>query len=524
MESRFSITRVLRSVCPFAEPIALSRNTNTLRLCVLRHMLLMETLLRPCWLKLLSCLPRTWSQPRRCQSCSVGLESRPDAINFTHRSPLLVSRLFQPSNLREGKDAGLEIRSGEMTCKSQKLMLQGGLIHPSSPGCYYYLPATVRAMEKLVRLIDQEMHAIGGQKLDMPSLCSAELWRRSERWNLMGKELFRLQDRHGAEYCLGPTHEEAVTDLLASQGTLSYKQLPLLLYQVTRKFRDEPKPRFGLLRGREFYMKDMYSFDTSEEAAHRTYQAVCQAYDQLFLRLGLPCVKVQADTGNIGGKLSHEFQLPADIGEDTLMICGNCGFSANTETIEPGRTDCPQCHGGVLTESKGIEVGHTFYLGTKYSSIFNATYYNAQNKPMVAEMGCFGLGVTRILAAAIELLSSEDAIRWPGLLAPYQVCILPPKKGSKVGDLGSLAEDLYYSLVKLLPSLKEEMVLDDRTQLTIGKRLKDASRLGYPYVIVVGQCVMEEPPRFEVHCQKNGETLFLSKEGLLDLLGKVETV
>ncbi|XP_018589841.2 putative proline--tRNA ligase, mitochondrial isoform X2 [Scleropages formosus] len=410
-----------------------------------------------------------------------------------------------------------------MTCRSQKLMLQGGLIHPSSPGCYCYLPATVRAMEKLVRVIDQEMHAIGGQKLDMPSLCSAELWRRSERWSLMGNELFRLQDRHGAEFCLGPTHEEAVTDLLASQGTLSYRQLPLLLYQVTRKFRDEPKPRFGLLRGREFYMKDMYSFDASEEAAHQTYQAVCQAYDRLFHRLGLRCVKVQADTGNIGGKLSHEFQLPADVGEDTLMICGNCDFSANTETVEPGRTDCPQCHSGVLIESKGIEVGHTFYLGTKYSTIFNATYYNAQNKPVVAEMGCFGLGVTRILAAAIEVLSSEDAIRWPGLLAPYQVCILPPKRGSKAEDVGSLAEDLCCGLEEL-PNLKGEVVLDDRTQLTIGKRLKDASRLGYPYVIVIGQSAMEEQPQFEVRCQQNEETMFLSKEGLLDLLGQVETV
>ncbi|KAK6313809.1 hypothetical protein J4Q44_G00152680 [Coregonus suidteri] len=448
----------------------------------------------------------------------------PPAQSLYHSfTPLpLVSRLFQPSNLR---DLGQESRAqGEMTCKSQRLMQQAGLIHPSNPGCYYFLPATVRSMEKLVRLIDQEMQRIGGQKLDMPSLCSAELWRRSERWDLMGKELFRLRDRHGAEYCLGPTHEEAVTELLASQGTLSYRQLPLMLYQITRKFRDEPKPRFGLLRGREFYMKDMYTFDVSEEAAYHTYESVCQAYNRLFSRLGLHIVQVQADTGNIGGKLSHEFQLPADIGEDRLLVCGSCSFSANVETMEPGRTDCPQCQAGTLVESKGIEVGHTFYLGTKYSHIFNATFNNTQNKPAVTEMGCFGLGVTRILAAAIEVMSTEEAIHWPGLLAPYQVCVLPPKRGSKVDEVAGLAEELALFLGEALPSLRGEVVLDDRTQMTIGKRLKDASRLGYPYVVAVGQKATEETPRFEVICQQTGETMFLSKDGLVDLLRRVETV
>ncbi|KAG5850045.1 probable proline--tRNA ligase, mitochondrial [Anguilla rostrata] len=484
----------------------------------------MEAVLWLCCRKLLAHQPRALTQHTRCLSSCAGSALKSSPARSVGTSPLLVSRLFQPSTLREVQELGMEGRAGEIPCKSQRLMLQAGLIHPSNPGCYYYLPATVRAMEKLVRLIDQEMQGIGGQKLDMPSLCAAELWRRSERWDLMGKELFRLRDRHGAEYCLGPTHEEAVTELLASQGTLSYRQLPLLLYQVTRKFRDEPKPRFGLLRGREFYMKDMYSFDTSEEAAHLTYQAVCQAYARLFARLGLRCVQVQADTGNIGGKLSHEFQLPAEIGEDRLLICGNCTFSANVETVEPGKTDCPQCHKGTLAESKGIEVGHTFYLGTKYSHIFNAFYHNDQNKPVLAEMGCFGLGVTRILAAAIEVFSTEDAVRWPGLLAPYQVCVLPPKKGSKTEELAGLAEELCHSLGTSVPRLKGEVVLDDRTQLTIGKRFKDAGRLGYPYVIVVGKSAAEEQPRFEVCCQQSGETLFLSREGLMDLLSEVETV
>lgn len=272
-------------------------------------------------------------------------------------------------------------------------------------------------------------------------------------------------------------------------------------------------------------MKDMYSFDESEAAAHLTYQSVCQAYGRLFDRLGVRWVQVRADTGNIGGTLSHEFQLPADIGEDRLLTCGDCSFSANVELMEPGQSDCPQCHKRTLVESKGIEVGHTFYLGTKYSQVFNATFNSAQNKPVLAQMGCFGLGVSRILAAAIEVLSSDDAIRWPGLLAPYQVCVLPPKRGSKAAVLTSLAEEMALGL-NGLPALRGEVVLDDRTQMTIGKRLKDAGQLGYPYVVVVGQGAAEQQPQFEVICQRSGEseTLFLSRDGLTDLLSRVETV
>lgn len=271
-------------------------------------------------------------------------------------------------------------------------------------------------------------------------------------------------------------------------------------------------------------MKDMYSFDVSEEAAYQTYESVCQAYTRLFARLGLGCVQVQADTGNIGGKLSHEFQLPADIGEDRLLLCGNCSFAANIETVSSDRTDCPQCRTGMLVESKGIEVGHTFYLGKKYSSVFNATVSNVQNKLAAAEMGCFGLGVTRILAAAIEVMSTEEGIRWPGLLAPYQVCVVPPKKGSKVDKATVIAEELVHTLTDTLPRLRGEVVFDDRVQMTIGRRLKDASKLGYPFVVVVGQGALEEPSRFEVICQQTGATMFLSNEGLLDLLGKVEII
>ncbi|NXG78419.1 SYPM protein, partial [Baryphthengus martii] len=432
---------------------------------------------------------------------------------------LLLSQLFQPLNL-QGEAAG-EGKAGEPTCRSQKLMLQAGLIHPSGPGCYHYLPPTVRAMEKLIKVMDEEMRAVGGQKLNMPSLGSAELWRASGRWDHMGPELFRLADRHGKNYCLAPTHEEAVTELVASQTNLSYKQLPLRLYQITRKFRDEPKPRFGLLRSREFYMKDMYTFDASEEAARQTYDLVCDAYRSLFDRLGLPFVKVRAATGSIGGTVSHEFQLPADVGEDRLVLCPDGHFAANVETLNEGQTTCPTC-GKNLTQSRGIEVGHTFYLGTKYSSVSNAVFYSPDNKPQLAEMGCYGLGVTRILAASVEVLSTEDGIRWPSLIAPYQLCFIPPKKGSKEEEGAVVLERMYDDLGEALPHLAGDSVLDDRTQMTIGKRLKDANKLGYPYVVIAGKRVCEDPPVFEVWNQNAGEVLFLTKEGVIELLSKVQ--
>nr|XP_033771375.1 probable proline--tRNA ligase, mitochondrial isoform X2 [Geotrypetes seraphini] len=430
---------------------------------------------------------------------------------------LLQSQIFQPTNLLEDN------RPSWLTYKSQQLMLQAGLIHPSSPGCYSYLPVMVRAMEKLIRLIDKEMQGLGGQKINMPSLCSATLWKKSERWDLVGKELFRLRDRLSKEYCLGPTHEEVITDLIASQHNFSYKKLPLLLYQITRKFRDEPSPRYGLLRSREFYMKDMYTFDVSEEAARHTYRTVCDAYCRVLSRLGLQFLKVQASAGNIGGQMSHEFQLPAEIGEDELLVCSSCEFSANVETVQPDQNRCPACQ-GELTKSKGIEIGHTFYLGTKYSSTFNAVYFNAQLEPVVVEMGCYGLGVTRMLAAAIEILSTADGIRWPELIAPYQVLLIPPKQGSKEEGATALIEALYDDISKAIPQLKDDMVLDDRSYFTIGKRLNYANQLGYPYVIIAGKRALDTPSQFEVQCQNTGETLFLSKEGVMGLLNEVPAV
>lgn len=453
------------------------------------------------------------------------LGARQRGCRLRHGAPgrarrLLRSQLFQPLSLQG--EAAEEGRGAEPSCRSHRLMLQAGLIHAASPGCYSYLPPTVRAMEKLIRVMDEEMQAVGGQKVLMPSLSPAELWRASGRWDGMGPELFRLRDRHGKGYCLGPTHEEAVTELVAAQSNLSYRQLPLRLYQVSRKFRDEPRPRLGLLRSREFHMKDMYTFDASPQAARHTYDLLCAAYCSLFGRLRLPCVRVQAAAGSIGGTVSHEFQLPAEVGEDRLLLCPDGHFAANVETLSEEQTSCPTC-GEKLSQTRGIEVGHTFYLGTKYSSVCNAVFCSSDNKPQLAEMGCYGLGVTRILAASIEVLSTEDSIRWPSLIAPYQLCFIPPKRGSKEEEEGAvLLEQMCDAVAEALPHLAGDAVLDDRTQLTIGKRLKDANKLGFPYVIIAGKGVCEDPPVFEVWDQNAGEVLFLTKEGVIELLSKAQ--
>lgn len=212
-----------------------------------------------------------------------------------------------------------------------------------------------------------------------------------------------------------------------------------------------------------------------------------------------------------------------DVGEDQFAVCSSCSFSANIEALDLSQRNCPACQ-GPLTKTKGIEVGHTFYLGTKYSSIFNAQFINAHGKPSLAEMGCYGLGVTRILAAAIEVLSTEDCIRWPGLLAPYQVCLIPPKKGSKEAGAAELTEHLYDHITEAVPQLNGEVLLDDRTHLTIGNRLKDANKFGYPFVIITGKRALEDPAHFEVWCQNTGKVVFLTKEGVTELLSQVQVV
>ncbi|XP_038056308.1 probable proline--tRNA ligase, mitochondrial [Patiria miniata] len=430
-----------------------------------------------------------------------------------------VSKMFRPSYvLPKG------MRQDGVACKSQRLMMENGLIRPAGPGTFHLLPLAQRALEKLIKVVDLEMRRVGSHKIAMPSLTSSALWKESGRWDMMGAELFKLKDRHKTELCLGPTHEEAVTDIIAAEGILSHKRLPIKLYQITTKFRDEPRPRFGLLRGREFIMKDLYTFDSSEATARDTYNMVCQAYTRLFRRLQLDFIKVVGDTGSIGGSLSHEYHLPAQTGEDELFQCDKCGLGANAETTEGARPVCPERLDETACPMRlrsGIEVGHAFLLGTKYSQVFKAYFADSAGNKQLTEMGCYGLGVTRILAAAIEVLSSEDEISWPQIIAPYQVYIIPPKGKSKEEAAIPLAEALCNDITDSFSHLQEELLLDDRDHLTIGRRVTDAKKLGYPYIVVLGKRALEDKPLYELHDAQQGTTEYVSKTELLEILGSI---
>ena len=508
---------------------------------------------------------------------------------------------------------------------SHKLMLRAGMIRKLAAGIYTLLPLGVRVVQKVERIIREEMNRAGAQEIVMPCVVPAELWKESGRWDHYGKELLRLKDRHDRDYCFGPTHEEVVTDL-ARREVKSYRQLPINLYQIQTKFRDEVRPRFGVMRAREFVMKDAYSFDADETGAEQSYERMYDAYMRIFTRCGLRFRAVEADTGLIGGKFSHEFMVLAETGEDAIVSCTKCDYAANLERAEVGGTTeaaaeemkklekvatpgkrsveevtaflgiaaqrlvktivfetekgpmaalvrgdheineaklrrhleatelvlagdaviarvthapkgfagpvglalkiiadaalkearncvvganeldthlinvnvgrdfqpefadirlaqqgdpCPRCP-GQLQISRGIEVGHIFKLGIKYSQAFGATYLDPDGKERTLVMGCYGIGVGRTAAAAIEQNHDKDGIIFPMPIAPFQVLILPVN--NKDEQVMQVAEDLYRRLVEE----GAEVLIDDRDERP-GVKFKDADMIGIPLRVTVGE-------------------------------------
>jgi prolyl-tRNA synthetase len=509
---------------------------------------------------------------------------------------------------------------------SHRLMLRAGMIHKVAAGIYSYLPLALRTLKRISDIVREEMNAAGAQELLMPAVQPAELWQESGRWSQYGKELLRLTDRHGREFCLGPTHEEVITDIVRSQ-IRSWRQLPVNLYQIQSKFRDEIRPRFGLMRGREFMMKDAYSFDRDDVAASDTYDRMHRAYCNIFRRCGLRFRAVEADTGTIGGSFSHEFMVLADSGEDAVLSCDTCGYAANQEKatprlpevevatndlpyeqvttpgktavdevaaflgveprtlaktliyraddrlvavlvrgdhvvneiklghalgaselvlatdtevravtgapcgfagpvglqgveiwadhgvaamasavvganaadahlrgVRPGRDftivrvddlrnaehsdGCPRC-AGTLQLTRGIEVGHIFKLGTKYSQALNATYLNEEGSAVPIVMGCYGIGVGRTMAASIEQNHDEDGIIWPAPIAPFPVEVL------MVREDDAAAQQVATALEEALAAVGMEPLVDDRPERP-GVKFKDADLLGLPYCVTVG--------------------------------------
>jgi prolyl-tRNA synthetase len=515
---------------------------------------------------------------------------------------------------------------------SHRLLVRAGMIRQVARGIYDFLPLGLRVVRKVEAIVREEMNRAGAQEILMPAVCPAELWQESGRWDHYGKELLRIKDRHDRDFCFGPTHEEIVTDIVRRE-IQSYRDLPMNLYQIQTKFRDEVRPRFGLMRGREFIMKDAYSFHIDFADCQREYQSMYDTYRRIFDRCGLTYRPVEADTGAIGGTMSHEFQVLADSGEDAIVSCEKCGYAANVEKAElanslassvqglgspasaplkkvhtpnqrtidevstflgesPDRfvktllyvTDtgaviaalirgdhalsepklknalgcqwvvmadedtimqatgapigfagplgikaavlcdwalkratglvcganehdyhltgldqerdfpavqfadlrqahagdqCPRCQRGVFSAHRGIEVGQTFYLGTKYSKALNATYLDAHGQKHPLEMGCYGIGITRTVAAAIEQHNDDNGIIWPAPLAPATVQIVPVNWNDVT--LRHAAEEVYAKCL----SAGVEALLDDRDERP-GVKFKDADLLGIPLRVTIG--------------------------------------
>lgn len=562
---------------------------------------------------------------------------------------MLASKLYSPT-LREIPSDAVVV--------SHQYMLKAGMMRKVSNGLYAFLPLALRSVRKVEEIVREEMNAIGSQEILMPITQPAEIWKQSERWDVYGEEMFKLNDRHGHEYCLGPTHEELVT-VLTKMDTSSYKQLPVSLYQIQNKYRDEKRPRFGLMRSREFIMKDAYTFDMDEEGLDRQYHLMYDAYTRIFTRCGLHFRPVVADSGAIGGSGSHEFEVIADSGEADIVYCKDCDFAANIEAVEPKalsssvhndkakeivetpgqhtiqmvcdflhapvacsvkavvyklddtvvlalvRGDhevnevrlqnlfnavnvglasdedlkrcgliagyispiglkkadnfeiivdttvmemedaccganavdkhyvhvnpkrdfgdvrvetirlitaedcCPKC-GGMIELKKGIEVGQVFKLGTKYSEKLGCTYLDRDGKTHPMVMGCYGIGITRTVAASIEQNHDKDGIIWPVAIAPYEVVIVPAN--NKDEGVMNAARHLYDEM----EDCRNEVILDDRDERA-GIKFKDADLIGYPIRVTIGK-KWKESGLVEVRLRRSG---VVSEVALADCKTKV---
>jgi prolyl-tRNA synthetase len=550
--------------------------------------------------------------------------------------------------------------------KSHILMIRAGLIRKLTSGAYSYLPLGLRVLEKAMRIIREEMNKKGAQELLLPALQPPELWRQTGRYDALGEVLIKFIDRHKKENVLGPTHEEVITSLVANE-VKSYKQLPLILYQIQTKFRDEPRPRFGVLRSREFIMKDAYSFDEDLEGLNESYNKMYEAYCNIFSRCGLDYIAVEADSGFMGGDVSHEFMVPSEVGEDVIAVCPSCGYAASREAaaishqpsarlndtvgqavshqpkdkkLEPVYTPgvttiekvgsllkcppekmvktliykadekpvavlvrgdhevneaklrrylkcakleladektiedvtggplgfsgpvglkgirlladhsvsdmvnfvtgankkdyhlinvsldrdfkieewadlryitdkdvCPKCQKPIQIKF-AIEVGHTFKLGTKYSKALGAKYMDENGKEQIMIMGCYGIGVNRIAAAAIEQNNDENGISWPISISPFQAVIIPVNSADK--RLMTFAEEIYSTL----ENKKIEVLLDDRDERA-GIKFKDADLIGFPYQIIVSDRNIDER-KVEIKVRKTSKRIIIKESEIVD--------
>jgi prolyl-tRNA synthetase len=372
---------------------------------------------------------------------------------------------------------------GDAQVVSHQLLLRAGLIKQVAAGVYTYLPLAKRVLNRVEAIIREELEAIGSCELFMPVLHPKELWDQTGRWEVYGPELMRMKDRHGREFALGPTHEEVITTLIADD-VKSYKKLPLNVFQIQTKFRDELRPRFGLMRGREFLMKDAYSFHANDACLDATYDDFVKAYTNIFTRCGLDFRMVEADNGQIGGTGSAEFMALADIGEDTIVYDAEGSFAANIEVADLKEGDTAPNGTGVIKHAKGVELGHVFKLGTKYSEALNGYFLDENGKRNPYVMGCYGIGVSRILMAAIEQNNDENGMIWPKSIAPFDVHLIAID--IKNEEQAAVADELY----EQLGTAGYDILLDDRHERP-GIKFSEADLIGLPIRITVGRRAKE---------------------------------
>ena len=392
---------------------------------------------------------------------------------------------------------------------SHILLLRAGFIQSSGgSGLYNFLPLGKITLEKVRAIVKDELDKAGCNEVHLPMVTPLSLWEETGRADKFGKELLRFKDRHDNDFTLSPTNEEAMVNLVR-QTVKSYKQLPLNVYQINWKFRDEVRPRFGLMRGREFLMKDAYSFHATTEDMEREFALMEETYKKIFTRLGLKFKVVEADSGAIGGAGSKEFMVLADSGEDTIMVCDSCDFGANTEVVAEDEKSCPKCGGG-LSQTKGIEAAHIFQLGTTYSEAMRAEFLNENQKLEPFVMGTYGIGVSRLLAGIIEQNHDDKGCIWTKESAPFKVIIIVAK--AKKAEQMEVAEKLYSEL----QAKGVDVLLDDRAdkKTGFGVKVKDFELIGTPYAVVIGNDISEGKVELITRNGLNKESVML--EGIVE--------
>ena len=393
---------------------------------------------------------------------------------------------------------------------SHQLMLRAGLIKKLASGLFSWMPIGLKVLRKIEHIVREEMDRSGAYEVSMPAIQPADLWQETGRWEAYGNLLLKMEDRQGRLFCFGPTHEEVITDIVRNE-LKTYRQMPVNFYQIQTKFRDEIRPRFGVMRAREFLMKDAYSFHLDQPSLDLEYENMGATYNTIFTRLELDFRKVRADSGEIGGSLSHEYHVLADSGEDEIGYCDEEDYAANVEMIE-GNT-AP--NGGKLSFTRGIEVGHIFQLGDKYSKSMNCTVLNDKGDSIYPLMGCYGIGISRIMASSIEQNHDESGIIWPEPLAPFQIIIVALNKNTEDTTL-TKSRKIYHQLLES----GYEVLLDDRNERA-GVKFADADLLGIPKRLIVSERGLDNQT-IELNFRDGKNKSDIPFEQLVDYLEKLD--